>query len=80
MGFVRDTLAMEPVINWTGSNKDAAVFQRFFRQTLGYDILVGDLLKVMTMIAGFDETDAQKDEMVARIDGGRTNLDWIDYK
>jgi len=74
-------MMLSPVINWTGSNKSAALFQRFFRQTLGYDMTVaGDLLKVMTMIAGIDVTDAQKDDMVAKIDGARTKLDWRDYK
>jgi hypothetical protein len=42
--------------------------------------VAGDLLKVMTMIAGIDVTDAQKDDMVAKIDGARTKLDWRDYK
>ena len=40
----------------------------------------GDVLRIMTVIAGIDATGEEKDEMVARIVGYRNDLDWRDYK
>ena len=74
-------MMLNPVINWFGSNKDAALFRRFLIQTLGYDMkATGDVLRIMTVIAGIDATGEEKDEMVARIVGYRNDLDWRDYK
>ena len=61
-------MMLNPVMNWFGSNKDAALFRRFLIQTLGYDFKpTGDLLRMMTVIAGIDATDEEKDDMVARM-------------
>ena len=74
-------MMLNPVINWFGSNKDAALFRRFLIQTLGYDMkATGDVLRIMTVIAGIDATGEEKDEMVARIVGYPDDLDWRDYK
>ena len=40
----------------------------------------GDVLRIMTVIAGIDATGEEKDEMVARIVGYPDDLDWRDYK
>jgi|TARA_R110000824_G_scaffold3107_2_gene14308 hypothetical protein len=81
---------LNPVINWFpsprkvggfGSHDEAALFRRFLIQTLGYDMkATGDVLRIMTVIAGIDATGEEKDEMVARIVGYRNDLDWRDYK
>ena len=72
---------LNPVINWFGSNKDAALFRRFLIPPLGYDMkATGDVLRIMTVIAGIDATGEEKDEMVARIVGYPDDLDWRDYK
>tara|TARA_R110001599_G_scaffold287487_1_gene490078 strand:- start:24 stop:272 length:249 start_codon:yes stop_codon:yes gene_type:complete len=79
-------MMLNPVINWFGSNKDAALFRRFLIQTLGYDFKpTGDLLRMMTVIAGIDATDEEKDDMVARMRENQpsiipSELDWRDYK
>ena len=83
-------MMLNPVINWFpsprkvggfGSHDEAALFQRFLIQTLGYDMkATGDVLRIMTVIAGIDATGEEKDEMVARIVGYRNDLDWRDYK
>ena len=86
---------LNPVINWFpsprkvggfGSHDEAALFQRFLIQTLGYDFKpTGDLLRMMTVIAGIDATDEEKDDMVARMRENQpsiipSELDWRDYK
>lgn len=79
-------MMLNPVINWFGSNKDAALFRRFLIQTLGYDMkATGDVLRIMTVIAGIDATDEEKDDMVARMRENQpsiipSELDWRDYK
>ena len=83
-------MMLNPVINWFpsprkvggfGSHDEAALFQRFLIQTLGYDMkATGDVLRIMTVIAGIDATGEEKDEMVARIVGYPDDLDWRDYK
>jgi hypothetical protein len=83
-------MMLNPVINWFpsprkvggfGSHDEAALFRRFLIQTLGYDMkATGDVLRIMTVIAGIDATGEEKDEMVARIVGYRNDLDWRDYK
>ena len=82
-------MMLNPVINWFGRQVpdpayetfDAALFRRFLIQTLGYDMkATGDVLRIMTVIAGIDATGEEKDEMVARIVGYPDDLDWRDYK
>ena len=87
-------MMLNPVINWFpsprkvggfGSHDEAALFRRFLIQTLGYEMkATGDVLRMMTLIAGIDATDEEKDEMVARIKGTKPSIkwgsDWRDYK
>ena len=87
-------MMLNPVINWFGRQVpdpayetfDAASFRRFLIQTLGYDFKpTGDLLRMMTVIAGIDATDEEKDDMVARMRENQpsiipSELDWRDYK
>ena len=85
-------MMLSPVINWAGSNKSAALFQRFLRNQLGMTTLLsGDAKNIISIIAGLDETDEAKDRILettfadyaGKSDEARhrhDKLDWRDYK
>ena len=77
-------MMLNPVMNWFGSNKDAAVFQRFLLKTLTTPPSrnTKKTLRALAKIPLMDED--EKDKMLERFVKDEPfrfqDLDWRDYK
>ncbi len=74
---------LNPVINWFGSNKDAAVFQRFLLKTLTTPSRnTKKALRILAETPHMDED--EKDKTLERLVKDEPfrfqDLDWRDYK